>query len=662
MADLPLQNADPYEKELLKWVEERILEGEAILKTDPAYDEIDKAISYIMGDQLDPRRPDGLASVVDNRLKNILLQTVAALTDIHPIFGIKSDNPNFQPQADLLNNLSRAWWTGTFADLALADVIRFSAGIGTGYCEVQWDASASGGAGDIKLIPRDPRDIIPIKPTIGGSVQDWEGVMIRTSMSLEALKARYPEKAALFTPDTNPGSSTNRTWKKLKAGVSKFVSPAVERLFNTQAQNTVPKMASTDLYYIYYKDRRLHNGTNPITMGDPETTWSYEVFPIGYEKKTGITNEFGIEETEPATREDARLYPGCRLIICTKTVLCYDGPSPYWHGKFPVCRLMMDPWPWSLLGQGMCRDLLPLQDALNELLNGVLDYVRKALRPGVIADKKVIPESLWQRMDTRRSGLKLKANMASAMGKGLELTKSDPLPSYVFDFLKFTVGELDYLSGVANLTALTQLNQAPGADSIEKMLEALTPILRLRGRLMEAFLREVGEMVIGDFFQFYTLPRRLAILGDNGVDLADFDFDPGKLVPSMQDEDPNYDPAYSWKVPRSERAKKHLRHFAFQITPNSLLAISQLSRKLLYLQLFRAGMMDPWTLFEVLEIPNGGQPPMEATTITDRLMLANEMGLGQAVSPTGRKASGQASPQMAVKNDENGPRVTITES
>ena len=111
-------------------------------------------------------------------------------------------------------------------------------------------------------------------------------------------------------------------------------------------------------------------------------------------------------------------------------------------------------------------------------------------------------------MDTRLAGLKLKQNPTA--GKGVEFVKTDPLPADILEILKQALAEMDYLAGDANLQALTTLAQAPGSDSIERMQEALTPLLRLKGRLLECFLREMGEMVKCDFFQFYTMPRRIA--------------------------------------------------------------------------------------------------------------------------------------------------------
>lgn len=646
-----------YESQLLEWIAAAVQEGEGILRADPSYAEIDKIIAYVMGDQLDTRRPSALSGVTDNRLKNIILQTVAALTDIHPLFGFKTMNDKFQKQSEVLNKLAQAWWVNSFADLRLADVIRYATGPGTGYVEIHWDASASGGVGDITLTPRDPRDVLPIRPTFGQSVQEWEGVIIRQTMSVNQARARWPERAGKIVPDGTPSSLLQRTWGSARKVFTQVQTPVDVLTAGGRGRNAPHRVPTVDVYSCWVKDRRFNDGEVPLQMGDPETTWSYTAYPVSW-----VTQKRTKENGDPYTKDDCRLYPSGRLIIATQKAILYDGPNPYWHGMFPIAKLCLDPWPWSFLGVGIARDLLPIQDAVNETINGILDKVRKVLRPSITADKKTVPDSVWNRIDTRLPGLKLKTNTTA--GQGVQYLQEPDLPEFVFDFLKLAISEMDNLSGVANLSALTQLNQAPGADSIEKMMEALTPLLRLKGRLLEYFLREVGEMVKSNFFQFYTLPRRVAILGEAGLDFSDFDFDPGTLVPAMQRDDPNYDPAYdAITTKRHDRAKLHQKQFAFQITPNSLLAISQLSRKLLYLQLFRGGVMDIWTLFDVLEVPNGGVPPNGVVTITDRLQAMQALGLTPNVSPAGRKASGEAAPKLNVKPDSGGaPRVTVSES
>lgn len=673
-----------YEAEVLNWLYDAIQEGDNILKDDPSYETIDKNINYIMGEQMDWRRPSELASCPDNRLKNILNQTVAALTDIHPLFGFKTYNADFKDQEDVLVKLSQAWWVNSFADLRLADVIKFAAALGTGYCEVNWDANAAQGRGDIVLKALDPRDVLPIRPQLGGSVQDWDGVIIRSAKAPSELKVRFPDKAHRIVADNQP-TIVARTWSRARRLMSLVVSPSAVDSLNTQTPRNLPrKMPTCDLYTVYMKDRRLCTDARPRIMGDPNTSWSYTVYPVGWTEVPDGVDSMGNPKYRTANIEDSKLYPRGRLLIATKRAVLYDGPNPYWHGMFPVTKLSLDPWPWSLLGVGLVHDILPIQDALNETLNGILDHVRKLLRPAVIADKKSVANSVWERIDTRVPGIKLKVN--PSVGKNIEFVSPEPLPQYTFDVLQFLTAEMDYHAGTANLSALSQLNQVPGENTIEKMQEALSPVLRLKGRLLEFFLREIGEMVKANFFQFYNLPRRVSMLGDSGIVFNDFDFDPGSLVPSYSQDEPGYVPELDKSLTRGKRAQWYHKNFTFTITPNSLLAISQMTRKLMYIQLrsMNPPLVDKWTLWEVLEVPNGGTPPNGENTIDARLiaeqmeMMQIQMAMQQnamaqqmmsGVDPAalgggpGRPPTYEESPTIQQKTDENGaPRQTISSS
>lgn len=647
---------DKYEAGVLKWVTERVSEGEALLKDEPAYEEIDKSISYIMGDQMSRSRPDALANCPDNRLKNILNQTVAALTDIHPLFGFKTYNPKFKDTEDVLMKLSQSWWTNSFADLRLADVIKFAAGVGTGYAEIVWDASAYNGTGDIVLRSIDPRDVLPIKPVLNGPLQEWEGVILRTAKSPDELRVRFPDKSHRIKADNTP-SVFARSWHRARKAVTQVISPtAVDILTGNTGRNSPRQVPTCDVFTVYVKDRRLHIGPEPIIMGDPHTTWCYTVYPTGYDKVPNGQDSMGQPIYRKATVQDSKLYPRGRMIISTRDAVLYDGPNPYWHGMFPVAKLSLDPWPWSLLGLGLVHDIIPIQDAFNEMLNGTLDHMRQLLRPGIVADKKAVPESIWQRIDTRLPGMRLKTNAVA--GKGVEFVTPEPLPAYMFEMIKFMAEEMDYHAGTGAMNALMSLQQQPGADSIEKMQEALTPTLRLKGRLLEYFLRDVGEMVKGCFFQFYNLPRRVSILGEAGTTFADFDFDPGSLVPGMSPDDDGYVPELDKYRSRSDRAQWYHKNFTFTVTPNSLLAISQISRKLMYLQLRQMQLVDRWTLYDVLEVPNGGTPPGGEETITDRLMAEMQLQAMQmmAMAPAGMGAPADGGPGGPVgENGQAGP-------
>jgi hypothetical protein len=278
-------------------------------------------------------------------------------------------------------------------------------------------------------------------------------------------------------------------------------------------------------------------------------------------------------------------------------------------------------------------------------------------------------------------------------------------PPWALDFWKELFAKHESLTGTANFQALLQARQLPSGDTLQKYYEALTPEIRMEGRRFEAFLRPIAEMLKVNFFQFESTAKRLTILGDDGVSLQDFDFDPGQMVPAMSPEDEGYNPEFDASMPRSTRAKAMWRLLTFTVSPNSLLAINAAEQKMLRVQLARMGYYDFWSLMESLEIGNVGQPPpiplppledpspeevmqsiasqamgqpakyildpmsgqvMELRvpqTVTERLMAQQMLGIGMTQNPAGRKATGQDMPQSQTKTDEFGAeRQTVSES
>jgi hypothetical protein len=692
-----LQHGDP---RVLGWLREWVQEGDAINRTDPSYDLIGKAQEYIVGEQLSPEcsKLKYLPQVTINETRKAMQAHVSAITDLKPVAGWKT-NPEYQVQATQLNQLLMAEWITTMMDLDLGDCVKYSLAGGTGDLVIDWDPHVPLG-GAHQLSARDPRDTLPLRPSFGRSVQTWEGVCFREEHTVNVLRGMYPMKAHLFRAATD--SMLGRVMGRFRTGLSRLISPAdpLDTIAFQGTAGTVRKarMGALVLYRAYFRDRTKNLTASPITMGTPGSNWAYVVQP-----------------TEP-------LYPRGRLIVATDDVLIYDGPNTYWHGMYPFCRMKLWSVPWQFLGIPLFNDLLPLQDAINDTVQDVRLAMRQWLNPDIVYNRNAVSESTMKLMDPRRPGKRVKVMPGfgdpwkkedgpnpSVIQMGLELW--DKLTQ------KFTD-----LSGTANLSALLQLRQMPSADTIQKYYEALTPEIRSEARQVELFLRDFSEMVKINYFQFLSTQKRVQILGTGGQMLNEFDFDPDSFVPALRPGQPGYTPELDAdNTSRDERAQWFHKQFVFVVAPNSVLAMDATERKMMRVQLARMGYYDFWSLHETLETPNVGAPPavplqplsppppdalsqmlmqvqqtpgaMQAmiagampmpqytdqasgrtftmdmsgqimelrvpVTVTERLQAQAQMGIGQTVSPAGRKASGQEPPQQEEKSDG---RSTITES
>ena len=344
-----------------------------------------------------------------------------------------------------------------------------------------------------------------------------------------------------------------------------------------------------------------------------------------------------------------------------------------------MSRLQLDPWPWLFLGMPILNDLRGTQDAINVTVNDCLQLLSQTVNRGSIWDKSM-PTNIRKRFDTRRPNWKVQR--PNNFSDGMKLAEVPLLPPWTLPFLQGLHAKFNEIAGTANLQQLLQLRQVPSGDTIQKYAEALTPEIRMEGRNIEYFLREVATMVKGNVFQFQSASKKFVVLGDSAQLIQDLDWDPDTMVPALKAGDANYVEELDESLPRDKRAQFAIRQFTFMVEPNSMLAFNSQERKLMYLQLFRSGMMDIWTLGEVLGIPNMGTPPRIPLpdenqpadlapgvlpsmvlrfprTVTERLMAMQQLGLGQEANPAGRKASGQAPP--SIEQNANG-NPTITES
>jgi hypothetical protein len=591
------------ERRLLGTIRDWVSEGLGLLKRERSYAEIEDCIKYVEGKQY-PLRSRTISQITDNRVKKIVLETISALTDVRPIWNYDTSNEDYAPQGEILNKLARGWWKNGYVDRKLQSTLTFSCVGGSGYAALTWNEDLPGG-GDLQLVPYDPRDVIPIDPVYSDSLQDWRGVILRQRLPVTAVRAMYPSKAHRISGRAGSWFGTIQ-----KEGASMFsVTSAVWNVLTRDSDKQSEGPEYVDLLRVFVKDDSLHTGQSVMLMGEPDSTWEYEVYPLG--------------STDPRTgnvvgEKEARLYPRGRMIVCTPDVILEDGPNPYWHGMLPVIRFTLDPLPWSLLGASMVADLIPMQNALNEVLRGMEDGIGQWVRRGVVADKSAISAENLKQLDTRKNGLK--AHLNPGAGKGFEILDGPVFPEWLIQLPEFIKGEMDENSGVRALQQLAQMKQLPSSDAMEKYMDALSPMLRLRARSIEVSLSELAEMVKVGFFQFYDATRRLQVLGPDGLSLEDFDYDPGNLVPESL-------PGGS----RIDRAERHHRNFTFSIAPNSFLNVSHSLQKMMNLQLIRANLLDPWSAWESFDMANIGKAP--ADTIPERIIEARRLGLLPGPTP-----------------------------
>lgn len=641
----------------LAWLDQAQSEGLQYLQAQRAYSDLDRAFDIIAGEAA-RRLPSKYSQVYVNRLKRQAREVIATLANIRIQNDFRTDNPRLYESAHHLNKLHQAWYLGLAIDRRWREALQWAAVGGTGWISPRWDPEYwERGAfkrGDIVLDVLGPRDVLLVQAPPSGSPQDAYAGIIQKSVPLATARALWRDYADQIEPD---GSSPSLLKKGIRR-IQRFLSPALNAAQSDKERNAV-SLPFVRVSYIYVNDRTINTSGHTIAMGDPGTSWAYSVPSLGSDIPSGIFDPQGRPLLRKADPDDCLLYPNRRLLIRvgeTSPILVSDGPSPWFHGRFPAVKVTVDDWPWEALGFSLIRDGIPLQDAHTDLLRGMVQMAKAKLRPPMAYDNKSISKKVMDAFDPCAEGQAIPFDGMSGIERPIRPILDAPfydMPGYAQQLPEYLDKSMDYLMASGDATALFKAKQVPAADTVEKLLEASGPVIMDISRSMETPMRELAEMWKGLAFQFYTTSRKLQILGENSFTPEDYDYDPGNLIPShmpWENTSPIKDPAtgqfISGPAPSaysiSARARHYMSAFFFQVTPNTMHSSAQTTQKLLYLQLKKAGFpLDSWTLAEKFAIPNFGPPPPQCKNIMERyweekrLELAHQVELAKAMQAAG---------------------------
>ncbi len=596
----------------LGWLKEAVREGETFIRNSTSFQDFQIGKNIIAGIQQN-KIPQQLSRITVNLQKRLVRDIVATMSNLRPLWGYSTDNRDLDKPNEILNNLLLAWYQTTFADRGIKAGLQYAAVMGTGWIGPDWKKDFwTRGRGDIAVVWNSPEDILPVQLPKDGDIQRAYAVTIREETPINLARAMSPTMAHKIVADRSAPSGLRKGIGKMAS----FLSPVLNRFAADQkSRKAVDSVFPTvDIYQTYVMDLSINEGPFPRVMGEPGTYWNYTVPVYGSEftdPKTG--------KTRKATVEDSMLYPFRRLITWCNSCVIRDDTSYWWHGMVPRVPLEFDKWAWEFLGYSMTRDLDSIEQSNNTLRRAMDDSANTKLRPPLMYDDRTMSQAMMESLDTRVPGSAIPVDFTiteTPIRPILPPGTYDPGP-WIPQMIDSNETMMKYLSGVNDYAAIAKAQQIPSSDTIEKMMEMAGPMVQDMSRNMESSLGKLGEMVKGMFFEFYDAPRRLQILGPDGITKEDVEYyEPGTLFPSHMPWEAKSGPSTYSSV---ERARHYMDSFYFKITPNSLHQITQFSRKLLYIQLQKAGVpIDPWTMAEICDIPNFGRAPQGTTTVFEK--------------------------------------------
>lgn len=675
------------------WSSEVIQQGRNYLKQQPAYRFIQEGLDIVNGD-FDRVNFNNLSNAQTAMTLRAIKELIASQTNLRIIPAFATEHKDYYNTATLLNKMYMGWSGMTFADRSIRKVWQYASVCGTGYAGIRWDSNYwYEGKGDIVLDAYGPLDVIPVGLPHSHDIQKAYIVALCIPTPIHEVLDKYPNSLPLLKPHLGP--SIQGKGGVMQRGVE-LATAALRFVVSGSVREADPVTWPTvELYYLYVDDKSINDGTEPVVMGEPGTTWEYKVPYLGQE--IPANGESGTYRR--ATAKDCRLYPNRRMIVCVGSNGAIDGclnpnpceqVSPYTHSMVPLVQFRADDWPWGFLGFPLTKPTATIERSTGNVLRGYVDATNVSLNPATGYDRNTMSEAAAQAVNLRIPGMRMPYD--GMMGGGKDSFK----PLMPADFYRPNPQSLDFMRqceswikewiGSGDAAALARARQLPSGDSTERLLEAMGPLIKDQSRNMELSVTQVGNQWKCCAFQFYGAARRFELLGLPGVTDEDIDYDPGNLVPAGPG---------SWY----DRAKAHVRLFTFKVTPYSLHEMNSMSRRLFFLQLFRGGFpIDPWTLADLMDIHNFGPVPQipdeaveggmrEASTVLEKWLAFEQMkvkiaaamaagqqqaaggeggaggGAGGVHKPggpqVGRPPTAQNPPAMAVKGDG---RTLIRES
>ncbi len=352
------------------------------------------------------------------------------------------------------------------------------------------------------------------------------------------------------------------TWNGLSQGMRRLIGVRGQQY---QGASTGSYYKTLEMEETFVDDPTTNDSLNPVIVADPfmpfaAHNWWYKV------------------------ERGERLFPRKRQIIFAGSRLLSDGPSPFWHGQYPFATLQFNPVFWSFWGLSKYRDLLPLNIAMNEIVAAVLDLIKRALNPIAITKEGAVSQAAWKTFFPDMPGFKLRVGANEQLSNALRYMEVPQIPQYVLTMLQgWLAPEYDRLAGSVDVNNLGKKKQVPSGDSIDVMRDTQNTALRLEERQLEVFLRDAGKQVVSNEIQFTSADYRMQVLGEAGLVQADFNGDPGNMLPEDRAAQPDFHKQFAMTISAGSLhsgAKDKEKQVAAQLAGKQLLPIVDMYQRL----------------------------------------------------------------------------------
>lgn len=651
------------------WADEIISDSEHWLQAQPFWNDMSRAENLILGkEQL--KADENRSDLTSNRLKRILREMVAAMSDVRHPDAWSSENKAYAAEGTMFSKLSKGVWYEAKAPLSFRRMVQWMVAGGTA---TLWpvfrrkklvDPYSTG----ICFDDYGPRDVLPFMLPQDNNIQGAYATTIVRMMPLPEAHAKFPEFQDRLTPVSK---------RRLTSG---GVSARLNFIDSLRGGNASTPWSEQlcEIRYTLVRDLAINDTDMPIPMGQPGASWSYVVPAMGSDIPSDEV-QGGQRRMRKANIDDCRLYPNMRLIVTGSGVVVplRDGPAWDWHGMMPP-RFFADDWAMFPMGFSLIRDVLDLERTRQFTERAADMKIKAQMDPAMIYDQTVVNPGTAEEFDPweMRKRLGVDGDVEKVLKTAIpaELLKLGDDP---FKWLEYLNASEDEALGVDQMNALAKTKANIGSEDAADLLKMAGPIVRDISAAMESPMADVLEMVKYQILQFFSTARVMTYVGPDGVTPQTIDFDPDSVVPGHM---PGEDKAGASKFSRMERAKAFARNLRLQISPGGIHGLPQTQQKLLLLQGSRAGLpispqkilrevfgiedwegnFDEWKDYKRAELEFAAKLKEEGAALSPGAPAGGAPPGGGGKG--GRPPSGKKPPTAKTKGSAEGPRATVSES
>jgi len=507
-----------YYKGVATWTDQAFEEATALQQDIPEIKEMQNSVDYLCGMQWKQSMPSYRAHPVSNEILAMFWETVGLLTDIKPFFKITDigGDGQFSKQEKILNQLAKGWAASTIFQRRMAMWTMYAM-FTSAPALIYYNPFAKGNSGDssdgdIELKPMAASQLLRLGESY--DIQRDECVIYRHAETLDWIKRAYPKMGCMVKPEEAKSKYTVDSQAPVTVMPQLFqnLSPGMKRMMGssdrTSIQSVYPK---AEVQEFWRNNDCINESKNTIWMGPEKAAWGYWVKP------------------------GQKMYPRGQVIVRAHGVTLYDEPNPYWHRKKPFVLMGLYTVPFQQQALSVVKPWMSQQDILNQIMSGVIQCVKKAINPALLAPKQAIHPEALRAIDSSKPNLKVSYN-ANA---GTAPTWSQPpnIGSYPLPVYQMILKSMKQMSGSEAMDAASGKKQVPGSDTLDRLTFAKNTPIRMMGRNIEDSVDEVGQMWTGDALQFYDASQRMELLGPQGLVKEDIEDAVGSMIPEGIDSE-----------------------------------------------------------------------------------------------------------------------------